>query len=188
MNRDSQFALRTATGADASAITHLIARSARGLAVGDYTPAQVEAALRGAFGLDTQLLADRSYFVAESDGELVGCGGWSARRTLFGGDAGPARDGSRLDPACEAARIRAFFVDPAHARRGIGRALLARCEAEATAAGFQAFELLATLPGVRLYAALGYRRIEEVEQALDGGITIRFVRMRREAGPEPRAG
>ena len=174
------FALRLATPADAERIADLITRSARGLAVGDYSAAQVEAALRGAFGLDTQLIADRTYFVAESGDGLVGCGGWSRRRTLYGGDAGPARDAASLDPAHDAARIRAFFVDPAHARRGIGRALLARCEAEGRAAGFRAFELLATLPGVKLYEALGYRRLEVLEPTLEGGVTIRFVRMRRE--------
>ncbi len=184
MNDPTAFTLRRATRADVAAIAALIARSARGLAVGDYSAAQVEAALLGTFGLDTQLVDDGGCFVAESGGELVGCGGWSGRRTLFGGDAGTARDARPLDPARDAARIRAFFVDPRHARRGIGSALLERCEREARAAGFTAFELMATLPGVRLYEARGYRAGAPLEHALAPGLTIRFVPMRREAdGP-----
>lgn len=184
MSPPAAIALRRATRADGTAIAALIARSARGLAVGDYSAAQVEAALQGAFGLDTQLIDDGGCWVAECAGELAGCGGWSSRRTLFGGDAGSARDGRLLDPARDAARIRAFFVDPRHARRGIGSALLERCEREARAAGFTAFELMATLPGVRLYEARGYRAGAPLEHPLAPGLTIRFVPMRREAdGP-----
>jgi GNAT superfamily N-acetyltransferase len=175
------FQLRLARLDDAPALEALIARSARGLGIGEYAAAQVEAALAGAFGVDTQLIRDGSYFVAERAGVPVGCGGWSRRRTLFGGDADPNRDAGILDPARDAARIRAFFVDPAEARRGIGRALLERCEAEAWAAGFRAFELMATLPGVRLYEALGYRRGTPVDHPLRPGITIRFVPMSRVA-------
>lgn len=173
------FRLRPAQLDDVPALEALIARSARGLSVGDYAAAAVEAALAGAFGVDTQLIHDGTYFVAEHEGGPVGCGGWSRRRTLFGGDADPNRDAGLLDPARDAARIRAFFVDPAQARRGIGRALLERCEAEAQAAGFRAFELMATLPGVRLYEALGYRRGTPVEHPLQPGISIRFVPMTR---------
>lgn len=126
------------------------------------------------------MIHDGTYFVAEQEGALVGCGGWSRRRTLFGGDAGPHRDAGLLDPTHEAARIRAFFVDPAHARRGIGRALLERCESEAQAAGFRAFELMATLPGLRLYEALGYVRGSPVDQPLQPDVSIRFVPMRRD--------
>ncbi|HJY36706.1 MAG TPA: GNAT family N-acetyltransferase, partial [Steroidobacteraceae bacterium] len=117
----------------------LIARSARELSAGDYTPEQVEGALRGAFGVDTQLILDRTYFVAEADGKLVACGGWSKRRTLFGGDARSGRDAADLDPATDAAKIRAFFVDPAYARRGLGSAILERCESAARACGFRSF-------------------------------------------------
>jgi GNAT superfamily N-acetyltransferase len=173
------FRLRLATPEDAPALAALIARSARGLSVGDYDSVQVEAALAGAFGVDSQLIRDGTCFVAEQDGVPVGCGGWSRRRTLFGGDTGPNRDAGLLDPAHDAARIRAFFVDPAHARRGIGRALLERCEAEAQAAGFRAFQLMATLPGQRLYAALGYVGDTPVDHPLRPGVTIRFVPMTR---------
>src|SRR5271154_1151200 len=123
--------LRTATGADIPHLEALIARSARGLSTDDYRPAQVEGALRGAFGVDTQLLADQTYFVAEEGGRFVGGGGWSYRSPLFGSDARAGRDSSTLDPRTQAAKIRAFFVDPASARRGIGSLLLATCEREA---------------------------------------------------------
>lgn len=179
------FALRLARFEDAPAIQQLIARSARGLGSGDYAPQQVEAALGGAFGLDTQLIRDRSYFVATQDAQLIGCGGWSRRRTLFGSDAGDGRDVTELDPSHEPARIRAFFVDPAHARRGLGRALLQRCEAEAQAAGFRSFELMATLPGARLYEACGYRRGDALEHRLADGLAITFVPMTRQvANPQ----
>ena len=142
--------------ADIPQLEALIARSARGLSTEDYRPSQVEGALRGAFGVDTQLLTDGTYFAAEEDGRLVGCGGWSFRSTLFGGDARAGRDSSTLDPRTQAAKIRAFFVDPGEARRGIGTLLLEHCENEARARGFPHVELMATLPGVKLYAARGY--------------------------------
>jgi hypothetical protein len=112
--------LRHALPTDLPALQALIARSARGLSTEDYRPSQVEGALRGAFGVDSQLVADQTYFIAEEDGNIVGCGGWSFRSTLFGGDARVGRDASTLDPAIDAAKIRAFFVDPGHARRGVG--------------------------------------------------------------------
>jgi GNAT superfamily N-acetyltransferase len=172
-------ALRLATPADAPALRSLIELSARELQRGDYTSPQIEAALRSAYGVDSQLIADATYFVAEADGLPVACGGWSFRRTLFGGDAQPGRQADRLDPAREAARIRAFFVHPAWSRRGLGRALLARCEAEARAAGFTAAELMATLAGVRLYAALGYVPADPQAIPLPDGPTITFVPMRK---------
>ncbi len=174
------YQLRTATLEDGPAITELIGRSIRGLGAGDYTPAQIEAALQGAFGLDTALVRDQSYFVTcTATGELAACGGWSRRRTLFGGDAHAQRDEALLDPRCDAAKVRAFFVDPAHARRGLARALLARCEAEARRAGFTAVELMATLPGVRLYEQCGFEPLGSVEHPLPGGLSIRFVPMRK---------
>ncbi len=179
MTPRAAFPLRPARLDDGPTIEALIARSARTLSVGDYEAAQVEAALASAFGLDTQLIHDGTYFVAEHDGALVGCGGWSRRRTLFGSDANAQRDASQLNPAQEPARIRAFFVDPLQARRGIGRALLERCEAEALAAGFKSFALMATLPGVRLYQAMGYVAGDPVEHRLASGVSIRFVPMTR---------
>lgn len=171
--------LRIALPGDVLQIEALIARSARGLSSDDYRPSQVEGALRGAFGLDTQLLADRTYFVAEEDGRCVGCGGWSFRSTLFGGDARAGRDSSKLDPGTQAAKIRAFFVDPAQARRGVGSLLLERCENEALSHGFSRVELMATLPGVKLYAARGYVAAATVHYDIGQGETIEFVPMRK---------
>jgi GNAT superfamily N-acetyltransferase len=169
--------LRNATRADREAIQALIERSARGLGAPDYSPEQIEGALRGAFGVDTQLIDDGTYFVAEHDGQLVACGGWSYRRTLFGGDAHDNRSAGELDPARDAAKIRAFFVAPDYARRGLGRALLEHCEAAARARGFTRFELMGTLPGVRLYRALGYSGDEVVHYPVAPGVTIEFVPM-----------
>ena len=177
--------LRRATLADVPALRKLIAVSARELGKPDYSPEQIEGALRGAFGVDTQLLRDGTYFVIEVEGRLAGCGGWSRRRTLFGGDARPDRDASELDPAVDAAKIRAFFVDPDFARRGIGRAILDRCERDAVAHGFTRFELMGTLPGVKLYATRGYVAGERVEWPLGDGLTIPFVSMSKTAPPNP---
>jgi GNAT superfamily N-acetyltransferase len=172
-------AMRKATLADIPQIEALIARSARGLSTEDYRPSQVEGALRGAFGVDTQLLADQTYFVVEEDGRPVGCGGWSYRSTLFGGDARPGRDASMLDPRTQAAKIRAFFVDPLHARRGIGTLLLERCEQEARDRGYSQVELMATLPGVKLYAARGFTGAAVVHFDMGQGETIEFIPMRK---------
>jgi N-acetylglutamate synthase-like GNAT family acetyltransferase len=169
--------LRKATVDDIPNIEALIARSARGLSKDDYRPAQIEGALRGAFGVDTQLLIDQCYFVVEQDGQMVGCGGWSYRSTLFGGDARAGRDPSTLDPRSQAAKIRAFFVDPAYARRGIGTLLLECCEGEARSHGFSRVELMATLPGVKLYAARGYIPGDMVRFDVGQGETIEFVPM-----------
>jgi N-acetylglutamate synthase-like GNAT family acetyltransferase len=171
--------LRKATLADIPEIEALIARSARGLSAEDYRPAQIEGALRGAFGVDTQLLADQTYFVAEETGRIAGCGGWSFRSTLFGGDARTGRDSSMLDPRTQAAKIRAFFVDPADARRGIGTLLLERCENEARAQGFSRVELMATLPGVKLYAARGYVGAPMVRFDVGQGESIEFIPMHK---------
>ena len=171
--------LRKATLDDVPALEALIGRSARGLSAEDYRPAQVEGALKGAFGVDTQLLRDQTYFIAEEDRRMVGCGGWSFRTTLFGSDARAGRDPGRLDPQTQAAKIRAFFVDPSHARRGIGSLLLSRCEQEARQHGFSAVELMATLPGVKLYAARGYIGAEMVRYDVGGGEQIEFIPMRK---------
>ena len=157
----------------------LIARSARGLSMHEYTPRQIEGALRGAFGIDSQLLDDGTYFVAEEDGVPAACGGWSFRATLFGGDARVDRDASELDPLVQAARIRAFFVEPSRARRGIGSVLLDHCERAARARGFSRIELMATLPGVKLYAARGYIAGQPVRYDLGAGESIEFVPMRK---------
>ena len=176
---EESYVIRRATAADTAILRDVIAKSARGLSVGYYECEEVEAALRGAFGVDSQLVEDGTYFVATAGDEIVGCGGWSRRRTLFGGDAFSVRDSTQLDPATDAARIRAFFVLPSHARRGIGRAILHRCESEAAAMGFFRFALMATLPGVEFYAALGYVADEPLLHDLGDGRTIRFVPMHK---------
>ena len=172
----SPVTLRPAVAADVPALEALIAASARALGQGFYTPAETEAAIAHVFGVDSALVADSSYLVAELGGDLAGCGGWSARRTLFGGDRFAAREDDALDPAIDAARIRAFFVAPAFARRGVGTAILGGCEAAAARAGFTRAELMATLPGVPFYTAHGYRIGAETIHDC-GGIPVRFHAM-----------
>jgi GNAT superfamily N-acetyltransferase len=174
------FTLRPATLDDVPVLGRLIAASARGLSRQDYSDAQIEAALGTAWGVDTELIRDETYFVADAAGETIGCGGWSRRRTLFGADARVGRESDVLDPSCDAARIRAFFIRPDCARRGIGRALLERCEAEARRHGFRSAELMATLPGQRLYRAFGYLAADAIRHPLGGGLTIEFVPMHKE--------
>jgi len=177
--------VRRATLEDLPALGPLIAASARELSRGDYSPEQVEGALRGAFGTDTQLIRDGTYFVMEVEGELAGCGGWSRRRTLFGSDARPDRDPAELDPTKDAAKIRAFFIHPNFARRGLGTLMLDHCEQDAMAHGFKRFELMGTLPGVRLYIARGYQAGERIEWPLGNGLSIPFVPMTKNAGSIP---
>jgi GNAT superfamily N-acetyltransferase len=172
--------IRQATLQDRSRIQQLIAESARGLSREHYDDAQIEAAIATMFGVDTDLIEDGTYFVAESEGELAGCGGWSRRRTLFGGDQYATRDRSYIDPATDPARIRAFFVHPDHARKGVAQAILARCESEAAAHGFHALELLSTLPGVRFYKACGYAEQGSLELDLTANLKLGFVPMRKE--------
>jgi GNAT superfamily N-acetyltransferase len=174
--------LRQATMADLPALGPLIAASARELSRDAYTPEQVEGALRGAFGTDTQLIRDGSYFVVEADGRLTCCGGWSRRRTLFGSDDRAGRDSTELDPATDAAKIRAFFIHPDFVRRGLGTMILERCEQDAMAHGFTRFELMGTLPGLRLYAARGYLAGERVDWPLGDGLAIPFIHMSKSAG------
>ena len=171
--------LRKATAGDVPALNELIARSARALSREDYRPEQIEGALRGAFGVDSQLLTDETYFVVEDAGRIVGCGGWSFRSTLFGGDARAGRDASMLDPETQPAKIRAFFVDPSHARRGIGSLLLSHCEQQAREHGYARVELMATLPGVKLYAARGYVGGAMVRYDVGSGEVIEFIPMQK---------
>jgi GNAT superfamily N-acetyltransferase len=171
--------LRLAQPSDIPGLEALIVRSARGLSAGYYSPAQTEAVVQHVFGVDSQLIADRTYFLIENDGPtVVACGGWSRRRTLFGGDQAKTGSDPLLDPAIEAARIRAFFVDPSMARRGLGRQLMDTCIREARAAGFGALELVATLPGEPLYLATGFSVVERFELALAGGILVPVTKMR----------
>jgi len=176
------YQLRVARLQDEPVLRELIARSIRGLGSGDYSPEQIESALRGAFGVDTQLIRDGTYFVVvKTSDDIVACGGWSRRRTLFGSDARAERDEAWLDPRTDAAKIRAFFVDPVHARRGLGRRILERSEAEAARAGFSRLELMATLPGVRLYEKCGYLAGATLVHQLPDGLSILFVPMTKVA-------
>lgn len=168
-----------ATLGDCDAIRALVARSIRALGRGYYSAEEIEQALLGTFGLDTALVRDGTYFVVDGAAGLIACGGWSRRRTLFGGDARADRDESLLDPARDPAKIRAFFVDPAQARRGLGRALLQCCEAAARAAGFMSLELMATLPGVPLYETCGFHATGRYEHPLPGGLRLELVPMRK---------
>jgi GNAT superfamily N-acetyltransferase len=181
-----EYTLRLATLDDVPVLHELIARSIRGLGAADYTRAQVEAALQGAFGVDTMLIRDGTYFVAETlTRDIVACGGWGRRRTLFGSDTRAERDESWLDPKSDPAKVRASFVDPTHARHGIGRAILARCEADAMRAGFSSLELMATLPGMRFYEKCGYISAPAIDYPLPGGLTIRFVPMHKKVRLAP---
>ncbi|MFD1786610.1 GNAT family N-acetyltransferase [Sphingomonas floccifaciens] len=173
---------RIATEADIPAIRDLMARASEVLQRPFLTPAQL-AASRHFMGLDTQLIADCTYFVIEDAGAIVGCGGWSPRATLFGGDASAvAREARMLDPASEAAKVRTMYTDPAHARRGIGRRMLALCEAAAKDAGFARVELMATLSGEPLYRACGYMPIEAVMAEAEGVEPVPMVRMGKDLG------
>jgi N-acetylglutamate synthase-like GNAT family acetyltransferase len=174
-----ELGIRLAVSDEIPALTELIRCSARVLSRGYYTERETESAIRHVFGVDSVLIADASYFVAELDGAIAGCGGWSRRRTLYGGDQRPVGAQDLLDPAKEPARIRAFFVAPTAARRGIGRRLFDECVQAAAASGFKSLELMATLPGVPFYAALGFDRVEDATDVLPDGTPIRFVRMRR---------
>jgi GNAT superfamily N-acetyltransferase len=171
--------IRPARVEEVPALEQLIADSARELSAGYYNPAEIEAAIAHVFGVDSDLIADGTYFVAEEAGEIVGCGGWSRRRTLFGGDRFAAREPGYLAPATEAARIRAFFVASGHARKGVATRLLATCETDARAAGFDRAALMATLPGVPFYAAHGYRQGDAIAHDC-GGISISFIPMAKD--------
>lgn len=185
MSEDA-YTIRLARAADVPALEALIDASVRGLGGGYYTPAEIESGLRYVFGVDTQLIADGTYYLIEHGERAcapVACGGWSGRRTLFGGDQHKSGADARLDPAVDPARIRAFFVHPSHARRGLGRRLHETCTRAAYSEGFRAFELMATLPGVPLYAALGFEEIEPVAVPTPAGVPLPCIRMRRSIGP-----
>jgi GNAT superfamily N-acetyltransferase len=162
---------------DREAIKRLIAESARHLSREHYNDAQIEAAIATVFGVDTDLIEDGTYFVAESSGLMVGCGGWSRRKTLFGGDQYASRDKGYLAPESEPAKIRAFFIHPNHARKGIARAILTKCEEEARAHGFQALELMATLPGIAFYKSCGFSEQGNFDLDLATGVKLELVPM-----------
>ncbi|MGE5413554.1 MAG: GNAT family N-acetyltransferase [Syntrophomonadaceae bacterium] len=172
--------IRLATPADVPALRELIPVSARALSRGFYTDEETESAIRHVFGPDSRLIADGTYFVAEEDGVLAGCGGWSRRRTLYGGDQTKSGDEPLLDPEKEPAKVRAFFVHPDFARRGVGSRILEACLSAARTAGFRRVELAATLPGVPFYAARGFVARERLEAPMPDGRGLPIVRMERE--------
>jgi GNAT superfamily N-acetyltransferase len=174
------YEVRKATVDDREAITRLIAESARHLSRAEYSDKQIEAAIASVFGVDTELIHDGTYFVADQDGTLIGCGGWSRRKTLFGGDQFSNRDAGYLDAEKEPAKIRAFFVHPEHARKGVARAILSACERKALEHGFHALELMATLPGIKFYQACGYARKGFFDLELADGVKLELVPMRKE--------
>ena len=177
MNVPSQFHLRVATENDIPALAALIEASVRGLQAGDYTERQMDGALGTVLGVDTQLIRDGTYFVAESNGRLAGCGGWSKRKTLFGADRGPGREPDLLDPAMDAAKIRAIFVHPDYARQGLGSLILTTVENAAHKAGFRCFEMGSTLTGVPLYRLRGYVEVERIAVPLENGDALPVVKM-----------
>jgi GNAT superfamily N-acetyltransferase len=215
MESSIKFNLRLATDEDIPALHALIEASVRGLQAGDYTPAQIEGALGTVLGLDTQLIRDQTYFVAEvavqewgASGaeaplspmvsgvgvktptyqpepsaptyQLAGCGGWSKRKTLFGADRGPGREPELLDPATDAAKVRAIFVHPQFARMGLGSLILATVEAAAREAGFMRYEMGSTLTGVPLYQLKGYVEVERIGVPLWNGEALSVVKMVKE--------
>jgi RimJ/RimL family protein N-acetyltransferase len=169
--------LRVACESDVAALEALICLSVHGLQATFYSQAQRDAALGSVFGVDRQLIRDGTYFVAEQAGQVVGCGGWSRRRSLYGGDGDRTSEDALLDPQHDAARVRAFFVHPGWARRGIGRTLMVACEQAITAAGFRAVEIVATLPGEPLYASFGYAVVERYEIPMADSLRLPVVRM-----------
>src|SRR5471030_319743 len=164
-----QITTRLAQLTDIPQLNQLIAQSVRGLSTHYYTPNQIESAIKYIFGVDTQLVIDGTYYIAEIDDAIVGCGGWSKRNTLYGGDQHKDFEDPLLDPKHDAARIRAFFVHPDYARKGVGRHIINVCEATAKANGFKSFELGATLPGIPLYMAMGYEAVTHTDITLPDG-------------------
>jgi len=193
--------IRVATSQDVPAVEQLIAASVRELQAQDYSPEQREAALQSVFGVDSQLIEDGTYLVAEARAadpasaeaqksdettvagmpRLAGCGGWSKRTTLFGGDQWTARQDDLLDPAHDAAKIRAFFIHPSWARRGLGTKILEACESAAREAGFKRYEMGATLTGVKLFAARGYIPMRKIEISIGEGLTLPILHMEKRA-------
>ena len=186
-----EISIRVATMEDIPALQKLIPESARALSQGYYTPQQIESAIKYIFGVDTQLIADRTYYLAQAKGDalsgeaiskrqVVGCGGWSKRQTLYGGDQMKAEADPLLDPEQDAGRIRAFFIHPNWSRKGIGRRIIEACEEAAKADGFTRMELGATLPGEPLYAAMGYEVTDRFDIPMGDGTTLPCAHMKKE--------
>ncbi|HEV1995609.1 MAG TPA: GNAT family N-acetyltransferase [Candidatus Acidoferrum sp.] len=187
--------LRPAVPEDVPVLRELIEASVRGLQTQDYTPAQIEGALKTVFGVDSQLIADGTYIVAEAEPTaierteaenapsqlmIVGCGGWSKRKTLYGSDHWTGREDALLDPLGDAAKIRAFFIHPDWARRGVGSMILQACEDAARAAGFTRYEMGATLTGAKLFGAKGYIAVEPISIPLVNGESLPVIHMEKQ--------
>lgn len=196
MRTTTQFRLRLAVPEDVPVLRELIEVSVRGLQREDYTPAQIEGALATLFGVDSQLISDGTYIVAEappavnaggkttdarSTWTIVGCGGWSKRKTLYGGDHWTSREDALLDPQCDAAKIRAFFIHPDWARQGVGSKILQACEEAARAAGFSRYEMGATLTGAKLFGVKGYAPVKLISIPLSNGETLSVIHMEKHA-------
>ena len=168
---------RLAREDDIPALEALIPVSVRALQAPYYSSAQMEAALGPVFGVDRQLIRDGTYLVVECEGQIAGCGGWSKRRSLYGGDGHRAGPDPELDPKRDAARVRAFFVHPAWARRGIGRSIMTACERAIIKSGFRTVDIVATLAGEPLYASFGYAVVEHYDIEMVNGLSLPVVRM-----------
>jgi GNAT superfamily N-acetyltransferase len=179
----AEFTSRLAVSGDVPALTVLMDAAIAELQRAFLDDAQI-ASSRAIMGIDTQLINDGTYFVVESDGDIAGCGGWSRRATLYGGNQTPGRDSHLLDPKVDPARVRAMYTDPAYARRGVGRLILLLCEAAAAAEGFTRLELMSTLSGEPLYTAYGFKPRERLEDAT-GGAAVPLVRMEKPIDPSP---
>jgi GNAT superfamily N-acetyltransferase len=192
--------LRLAGPEDVPVLRELIEASARGLQAQDYTPAQIEGALKTVFGVDSQLIADGTYIVAEAEADsgdragtasapsglmIVGCGGWSKRKTLYGSDHWTGREDALLDPLQDAAKIRAFFIHPDWARRGVGSMILKACEDAAKAAGFTCYEMGATLTGAKLFGAKGYVAVKPISIPLVNGESLPVIHMEKRSSSNP---
>jgi GNAT superfamily N-acetyltransferase len=170
--------IRVANINEVESLNGLISISARELSQDLYSKQEIEGAIQYVFGVDTELVSDMTYFIIEKNGEIAGCGGWSKRKTLFGGNQFSKREEDvYLDPSKDAAKIRAFFIHPKFARQGLGSMLLKHCEQEASKNGFTQFEMMATLPGVKLYSTLAYKAVSDEVVILPNNIPLRFVRM-----------
>jgi len=188
--------LRLAVPEDVPVLRELIDASVRGLQTQEYTPAQIEGALKTVFGVDSQLIADGTYIVAQaapsaiertgtkntpSELMIVGCGGWSKRKTLYGSDHWTGREDALLDPLRDAAKIRAFFIHPDWARRGVGSMILQACENAASSAGFTRYEMGATLTGAKLFGAKGYVAVKPISIPLVNGASLPVIHMEKQA-------
>jgi GNAT superfamily N-acetyltransferase len=196
VTKKGEIRLRLAVPDDVQVLSKLIEASVRGLQTEDYTPAQIEGALKTVFGVDTQLIADGTYIVAEAhishseaaakadsktERVMIGCGGWSKRKTLFGSDQWTGREDALLDPKRDAAKIRAFFIHPDWARQGVGSMILQACEDAARAAGFTRYEMGATLTGAKLFGARGYAAVKPISISLVNGETLPVIQMVKSA-------